>query len=171
MCLKRKFPYKLPTKSVKSFRPKNFKIKINKGYLKWLGCSSAGHWGLDEMSWSESEWKSLSCVRLMDYTRNSPDQNTGVGSLSLLHGIFPIQGSNTDPLPLSHKGSPRILEWVSYPFSRVSFRFRNRTRVSCIAGRFFTSWATREAPAGLKTSLNFRQCWHSWDSPVGTFQT
>ena len=45
--------------------------------------------------------------------RNSPGQNTGVGSLSLLQGIFPNQGLN---------------------------------QVSCIAGGFFTSWATREAP-------------------------
>ena len=43
---------------------------------------------------------------------NSPGQNTGVGSLSLLQGIFPTQGSHS---------------------------------VSHIAGRFFTSWATREA--------------------------
>ena len=40
---------------------------------------------------------------------NSPGHNTGVGSLSLLQGIFPTQ----------------------------------QTQVSCIAGRFFTSWATR----------------------------
>ena len=40
----------------------------------------------------------------------------------------------------------RILEWVAYPFSRGSSRPRNWTRVSCIAGGFFTSWATREAP-------------------------
>ena len=45
---------------------------------------------------------------------------------------------------LSHKGSPRILEWVAYPFSRGSSRPRNQTGVSGIAGRFFTSWATRE---------------------------
>ena len=45
---------------------------------------------------------------------NSPGQNTGVGSLSLPHGIFPTQGSNPG-LPhsrhilyqLSHKGSPK----------------------------------------------------------------
>ena len=42
---------------------------------------------------------------------NSPGQNTGMGSYSLLQGIFPTQGSNP---------------------------------VSCIAGRFFTIWATRE---------------------------
>ena len=39
---------------------------------------------------------------------------------------------------LSHKGSPRILEWVACPFSRGSSQPRNQTRVSCIAGRFFT---------------------------------
>ena len=37
---------------------------------------------------------------------------------------------------LSHKGSPRILEWVAYPFSSRSSLPRNRTGVSCIAGRF-----------------------------------
>ena len=46
---------------------------------------------------------------------------------------------------LSHQGSPRILEWVAYPFSRASSWPRNQTGVSCIAGRFSTSWATREA--------------------------
>ena len=39
----------------------------------------------------------------------------------------------------------RILEWVTYPFSRGSSQPRDLTQVSCIAGRFFTSWATREA--------------------------
>ena len=46
---------------------------------------------------------------------------------------------------LSYQGSPRILEWVAYPSSRGSSQPRNWTGVSCIAGRFFTSWATREA--------------------------
>ena len=52
---------------------------------------------------------------------NSPGQNSGVDSLSLLQGIFPTRGSNPG-LPncrqilyqLSHKGNPRILEWVAY---------------------------------------------------------
>ena len=35
---------------------------------------------------------------------------------------------------LSHQGSPRILQWVPYPFSRGSSQPRNWTRVSCIAG-------------------------------------
>ena len=39
----------------------------------------------------------------------------------------------------------RIRAWVAFPFSRRSSQPRNRTRVSCIAGRFFTNWAIREA--------------------------
>ena len=66
-----------------------------------------------------------------------PGQNTRAGSLSLLQETFPTQG--LDPgLPhcrwilyqLSHKGSPRILEWVAYPFPSGSSQPRNGTRVS-----------------------------------------
>ena len=39
----------------------------------------------------------------------------------------------------------RILEWVTFPFSRGSSQPRDLTQVSHIAGRFFTSWATRKA--------------------------
>ena len=79
---------------------------------------------------SESETRSCSVVSDAPRPRglfsrwNSPGQKTGVGSLSLLQRIFPTQGSNPG-LPhcrqilyqLSHKGSPRILGWVAYPFS------------------------------------------------------
>ena len=40
----------------------------------------------------------------------------------------------------------RILEWVAFHFSRGSSQPRDRTQVSCTAGRFFTSWASRETP-------------------------
>ena len=39
----------------------------------------------------------------------------------------------------------RILEWVAISFSRESSRPRDRTQVSCIGGRRFNLWATREA--------------------------
>ena len=39
----------------------------------------------------------------------------------------------------------RILEWVAFPFSTGSSQPRDGTQVSHIAGRFFISWATREA--------------------------
>ena len=84
---------------------------------------------------------------------NSPGQNSGVGNHSLLLGIFPAQGSNPGLLhcrqilyQLSQQESPRILEWVAYPFPSGPSQPRNQTRISGIAGRFFTNWATREAP-------------------------
>ena len=101
------------------------------------------------------KWKLLSRVSLWPLRLyspwNSPGQNTGVGSLSLFQGIFPTQGSNPG-LPhcrqilyqLSHKGSPRILEWVAYPFSKGSSWPRNPSGVSCSAGGFFTNWAIRD---------------------------
>ena len=87
---------------------------------------------------------------------NSPGQNTEVGSLSLLQGIFPTQGLNPG-LPhrrqilyqLSHKGSPRILEWVAYSFSSGSSRHRNWTR-----GRDWTNTAKSQGwPEVIRRSM------------------
>ena len=85
---------------------------------------------------------------------DSPGKNTRVSSHALLQGIFPTQRLNSGlqhymwiPYHLSYQGSPRLLEWVAYPFSRESSWPRNWTRISCIAGGFFTNWATREAPS------------------------
>ena len=57
-----------------------------------------------------------------------------------------------DPMDCSLPGSSahgilqaRILEWVAIPFSRASSQPRDQTLGSCIAGRFFTIWVTREA--------------------------
>ena len=58
-----------------------------------------------------------------------PNKKTGVGCHALLQGIFPTQGSNPGVshykwiliYRLSHQGSPRILRWVAYPFSRGSY--------------------------------------------------
>ena len=117
--------------------------------------SKKSKWSCSVMS--NSLWPSYS---LFVNSWNSPGQNTGVDSHSLLQGTFPTQGSNP-VLPhcrqilyqLSHKGSPRILEWVAYPFSSGSSQPRNRTRVSRITGGFFTNWDIREA--------GFRRKWHS----------
>ena len=108
------------------------------------------------ISYMKWKWKSLSCVQFFatPWTSspwNSP-QNTGVGSLSLLWGIFPTEESNPGLLhcrqifyQLSHKESPRVLEWVTYLFSSGPSQPRNPTRIPCIAGRFFTNWAMRKA--------------------------
>ena len=111
--------------------------------------------------------ESESCSVMSDFLQlhgqyrswNSLGQNTGVGSLSLLQGIFWTQGSNPG-LPccrwilykLSHQGSSRILEWVACPFSSRSSWLRNWTRVSCIAGEFFTNWDIREPLTSLCAS-------------------
>ena len=106
---------------------------------------------------SDVMWKSFSCVRLSvtPWTPpwNSPGQNTGVGILPFLSpGDFPNLGTEpgsptlqADSLPAESQGRPGTLEWVAYPFSRGSSQPRNRTRVFCIAGGFFTNWAIREA--------------------------
>ena len=51
-----------------------------------------------------------------------------------------------DPMGYTVHGIPqaRILEWATIPISRWSSQPRDQTQVSCIADRFFTSWATRE---------------------------
>ena len=71
-----------------------------------------------------------------------------------LSGLLVLQLYPTlcNPMDYSPPGSSvheslqaRILEWAAIPFSRGSSQPRDQTRVSCIAGRFFTFWATREA--------------------------
>ena len=124
-----------------------------------LGHNARCKWRPEEQEWrSQSswcpkwKWNSLSHVWLFVIPRNSPGQNTGVGSLSFLQGIFPTQGSNPGLLhcwwilyQLSHKGSPRRLKWVASPFSSGFSWPRDKTRVSCITGGFLTNRAIREA--------------------------
>ena len=92
---------------------------------------------------------------------NSPGQITGAGSLSLLQGIFPTEGSNPGLLQwreilfqLSYKGSPRILEWVAYPFSSGSSWSRNPTGL--LQGDSLP-WAIREALQTGRTEVNHQK--------------
>ena len=50
----------------------------------------------------------------------------------------------------------RILEWVAFPFSRGFSQHRDQAQVSHIAGRFFTSWATREALSYWRFNQNLK---------------
>ena len=77
---------------------------------------------LNNLSEGKSRSVFSNCLRLhgLFSSWNSLDQNTEVDSLSLLQGIFPTQASNPGLshcrqiiYQLSHKGSPRILEWVA----------------------------------------------------------
>ena len=69
------------------------------------------------------KWKSLSRVRLF----------ATLWVDSTAHGILQV----------------RIQDEVAVSFSRGSYRSRDQTQVSCITGRFFISWATRQA----------QECW------------
>ena len=80
-----------------------------------------------------------SCLTLynpIDSPRSSPGQNIGVGSLSLLQGIFPTQGSNPGLLhcrrilyQLSHKGSPKYRINISDTLSHYQRRQLHPTPV------------------------------------------
>ena len=83
---------------IKISESNNIKIKI---YYNWgtnicfFFCTFLYVWNI----WLNLKWKSLSPVfslwpHGLYNSSNSPGQNTGVGSLSLLQGIFPTQGSN-----------------------------------------------------------------------------
>ena len=93
---------------------------------------------------------------------NSPGQNTGVGSLSLLQGIFPTQGSNPGLLHcsqilyhLSHR-KPRNTGVDSLSLLQEIFPTQELSGVSCIAGGFFTSWAISGKPmVGGVEALSF----------------
>ena len=56
---------------------------------------------------------------------------------------------------LSHQGSPRILKWVAYPFSRGSSPSRNRTGVSCITGGLFYQLSYQGSPYTCISSVQF----------------
>ena len=124
----------------------------------------------DMKEWSES--RSVVSDSATPWTIESMEfwRITGVGSLSLLQGIFPTQGSNPGLshcrqilYQLSCQGNQRILEWVAYPFSSGSFWPRNGTGVSCIADRCFTNWTIRVAlchtePDGNQFYLFYKAC-------------
>ena len=93
---------------------------------------------------------------------SSPLDHQGIPWMSILSEIRTVlclvtQSCLTlyNPVDYSPQGSSvhgiqqaRILDWVAAPFSRGSSRPRDWTWVSCIAGRFFSIGATREAPLG-----------------------
>ena len=127
--------------------------KKNRG-IRWDGASNFRKDLIDKETFKELSENEI-CSVVSDSLRphrlyspwNSPGWNTGVGKpfssprgssqprdrtqVSCIEGRFFYQ--------LSHKGSPRILEWVAYPFSRGSSQPRNQTGVSCIASGFFTN--------------------------------
>ena len=74
--------------------------------------------------------------KAISFWKWSESESCSVMSDSLWpHGLYTVHGVIR----------ARILEWVAFPFSRGSSQPRDRTQVSCIAGRFLMNGATREA--------------------------
>ena len=94
--------------------------------LKFFQCSGNKH-----TQWKSERWVSQSCLTLGDPVNCSLPGSS-------VHGIL----------------QARILEWVAILISRGSSRPRDRTQVFHIAGRFLTSWATREAAGNPLTDKN-----------------
>ena len=74
--------------------------------------------------------------------------------------VAPLCPALWDPMDSGPPGSSvhgilqaRTLVWVAIPFSRGSSQPRDWTRVFHITGRFFTVWATREAPYASNVML------------------
>ena len=73
------------------------------------------------------------------------DRSSGGESCEVKVTQLCLTGCNPMDYPVHGILQARILEWVAFPFSRGSSLPRDRTQVSWTAGRFFTSWTTRES--------------------------
>ena len=156
--------------AILQYKIKCLKIKKNKERWKlWLKQSGPGSQWVKELDLDSKVKVAQSCLTHRDRIDcNSPGQNIGVGSLSLLRGIFPTQGWNPG-LPhcrwvfyqLNHQGSPRTLEWAAYLFGEGN---GNPLQCSCLENpRDGAAWwaaasGVAQSPTRLKqlSSINSR---------------
>ena len=98
-----------------------------------------------------SKWCWSNAISVLFLMEKLPKAKTGCCTYSL---VLVAQSCLTlcVPMDCSPPGSSvhgillvRILERIAMPPSKISSWPRDRTWVSCIAGRLFTVWATREA--------------------------
>ena len=114
--------------------------------LEWIAVS------FSRGSSQSRDWTHVPCIgRQILYHEATRRPYTKYESESVSCSVAPVQ--LCDPIDCSLPGSSvhgilraRILEEVAIPFSRQSSQPGDQTQVSCIVGRFFTVWATREAP-------------------------
>ena len=96
--------------------------------------------------------KKIICHKKENKTKQQQQQKGNSPLFVLSMKVKVIQSCLTlcDPMDCGLPGSPvhgiyqaRILEWVAFPFSRGSSQPKDQTHISCIAGGFFTIWATK----------------------------
>ena len=114
--------------------------RVQKGLVLAFQCSGLG---LTPIASAENSWPYPlpSLLKESEVTQSCPTLCDPVDySLpgSSIHGIF----------------QARMLEWVAISFSRRSSQPRDWSPVSCIAGRHFTLWASREVLYGAWRRIN-----------------
>ena len=119
--------------------------------LGLLACHGMSSMRLDSVTcWPQNYVSSLERVMSLSHVQLCNPMDCSLSGSSV-HGIF----------------QARILEWIAISFTRGSSWPRAGTWVSQIAGRFFTIWATREAPQIYVSSLEINEklkkvwCWSS----------
>ena len=101
-------------------------------------------------------------------------------SLTVYLGCEVIQSCPTlcNPMDCSPPGSSlhgilqaRVLEWIAISFSRGSSWPRDQTQVSCIAGRRFTLWATRESQEAFPFPFSISSFGFLWSCCIFSLRT
>ena len=130
-------------------------------------CYQSFHEGPANTVWDEGMWAALPCIQQAWTAPPFLRRGTVVGpaalgwvcgTRTLSAALFSVVAAGLGCLYRPWSSPGQVLEWVAFPFSRGSSQPRNGTRVSCIAGGFFTSWATREAPC----ACGAREMWLVW---------
>jgi len=113
------------------------------GVLQSMGSQRVGHDWATELNWTELRtWKEPRCPSIDEWIKKVWCIESEVA------WSRPTLGNPMD-CSLPHSSvhgilQTRVLEWVVVFFSRGSSQPRDRTQVSCIVGRCFTIWVTRE---------------------------
>ena len=122
--------------------------------LRWSWCDNNINRAHSKRNMLESSWNQPhQSVKKLSSMRPVPGAKKGWKGKVLVTQSCPTL---CDPMDCSPPGfsvygilQARMLEWVAIPFSRGSSQPRDWTQVSCISGRFFTIWATREVQKEL----------------------
>ena len=155
--------------SILNLRPPHILLKLKwawQGFVNWMpscrarlveGLGTEGRRQHSYMSSAKSDTVKMAALLDSNFPRS---QTNNVCFLRFLMIIFALFSRSCSPFAeemfLNIFATPpassvygilwaRILEWVAIPFSRGSSPPGDWTQVSCIAGRFFTVWVTREA--------------------------
>ena len=136
-------------------------LKLERGFLWGIGHLHSPKDFLCKLPIDNKERNDKSTVENLPFNRVIKVNSTCVGLTDKLYllvwcikvkqnSLSCVQLFATMDYTISGILKAKMLEWVTYPFSRGSSRPRNWTGVSCIAGGFFTNWTIQEAHDALR---------------------